>query len=167
MFLILIDTNLCTQVRYDNKLLQDIFGKNVGEAGFFDVVGSNANVVGSEMKVGSRDGPDTPLSLGRECLSLVVGGCGDYNFISMFIDCASGGGCDLTLFFGLFLDLCYLLSLLGRRTDLHAQDDVPDFRICQRGHIHTAIRSTIASIVNRSSCITVILTCFSCYNQPR
>ena len=55
----------------------------------------------------------------------------------MFVDGACGSGGDLALFLGLFLDFCNLLSLLGRSTDLHTQDDVSDLGLCQGGHIDT------------------------------
>jgi hypothetical protein len=39
------------------------------------------------------------------------------------------------LFFRLLFDLGDLLSLLGRRGDLHAQDDVADFGLGQRRYV--------------------------------
>ena len=94
-------------------------------------------MVGSEVEVGSRDGSDTPFCLGRKCLPLVVAGCRDDDFITMDVSGACGGGSELRLFLGLLLNLCYLLTLLGWGRNLHPQDDVPDFRLGQRGYVHT------------------------------
>lgn len=49
----------------------------------------------------------------------------------MFVDGASGSGRDLTLFLGLLLDLCNLLTLLGGSTDLHTKNDVTDLGLSQ------------------------------------
>ena len=48
-----------------------------------------------------------------------------------------GSGCQLRLFFGLFLYLGDLQSLSGGRRNLHPQDDVPNLRLSQRRHVHT------------------------------
>ena len=56
-------THLGSKVRYDDKFLQDIFGEDVGEAGLLDVIRGNIDVVGTQVEVGGRDGPHTPLRL--------------------------------------------------------------------------------------------------------
>ena len=88
-------------------------------------------MVGSKVKVRGGDGSHSPLGLGGEGRSLVVGRRRDDDFIAVFVDGFGGCGSDLTLFLGLFLDLCNLLSLLRGGTDLHAEDDVSDLRLSQ------------------------------------
>ena len=81
--------------------------------------------------------PDPPFSLRRESLGLVVaGGGGDY-FVTMLVDSASLGCSELRLFLRLLLNLSDLLPLLLWCWDLHPQDDVPNFWLCQWCHIHT------------------------------
>ena len=94
-------------------------------------------MVGPEMKVSGRNGSYPPFRLGREGGALKVGGSRDNDLISVFVDGACGGGSDLTLLFRLFFNLCDLLSLLRRSTDLHTQDDVTDLGLSQRGHVNT------------------------------
>ena len=95
-------------------------------------------MVGSQVKIGGRDCTNSPLRLGRECLPLIVAGCRDNDLIAMFVGGASGSGSQLGLLLCLFLNLSNLLPLLGGGRDLHPQDDVPDLRLSQRRHIHTA-----------------------------
>ena len=95
-------------------------------------------MVSPEMQVSGRYGTHSPLSLRGEGLPLIVRGGSNYDLVSMFVNSACGGSSDLTLFLGLLLYLCYLLSLLRGSTDLHTKDNVPDLRLGQAGHIHTA-----------------------------
>lgn len=132
-----VHTYLCSQVRDDDKLLQDILGKDVGVARLLDVVRGDIDVIGSQVEVGGRDCPHTPLRSRRESRPLIVAGGSDDDLVPVFVDGACGGGRQLALFLGLLLDLCDLLPLLRGSTDLHAQDDVPDLGLCQGGHIHT------------------------------
>ena len=67
-------------------------------------------MVSPEVEVGGRDGPDTPLCLGGECLPLVVGRGGHNDLVSVLIDGPCGGGRDLTLLLGLLLYLCNLCA---------------------------------------------------------
>lgn len=81
--------------------------------------------------------PDPPFSLRWESLGLIVaGGRGD-NLITMLVDSASLCCSQLWLFLGLLLNFSYLLPLLWRCRDLHTQDDVSNFWLCQWCHIHT------------------------------
>ncbi len=130
-------TDLCAEVRDDDELLEHVLGQDVGEASLLDVIRGHVDVVGAEVEVGGGDGPHTPLCLGGESLTFIVAGCCDDDLVSMFVDSASGGGCQLRLLLCLLLNLCNLLALLRGSTDLHAQDDVPDLRLSQGGHIHT------------------------------
>ena len=95
-------------------------------------------MVGPQVEISGRDSPHTPLRLGREGCSLVIAGGRHDDLVPVFVDGASGGGSQLRLFFGLFLDLCNLLPLLGGCADLHPQNDVTDLRLSQGGYIHTA-----------------------------
>ena len=131
---------LSSKIRDDNKLFENVLWQDVRETCLFDIIWRDIDMVRSEVKVGSRYCSHSPLCLRRECSSLVIWCRRDDNLIPMFVDCSSGGRCNLTLFFCLFLDLSYLLSLLRRSTDLHAKDDVTDLRLGQRRHIHTGGR---------------------------
>ena len=72
------------------------------------------------MEVSSGDSSHTPLCLGGECLSLIVTS-GSYNdLITMYVSGLGGGSSKLALLLRLFLNLCNLLSLLRRSTDLHS-----------------------------------------------
>lgn len=81
--------------------------------------------------------PDPPFSLRGESLGLVVAGGGGDDFVTMLVDSTSLGCSQLRLFLGLLLNLSDLLPLLWWCWDLHPQDDVPNFWLCQRCHIHT------------------------------
>jgi hypothetical protein len=72
-----------------------------------------------------------------ECLCLVIWRSGRDNLISMLVDCSCCGSSELRLFLCLFLNLSYLLPLSWRCTDLHTQNDVTNFGLSQRSHIHT------------------------------
>ena len=72
-----------------------------------------------------------------EGVGLIVAGGGGDDLVAVLVDGAGGCGGQLALLLGLLLDLGYLLSLGRGRADLHAQDDVPDLTLCQRGHVHT------------------------------
>lgn len=80
--------------------------------------------------------PDSPFGLGGEGLGLVVGGGGGDDLVAVLVDGARLRGRELRLLFGLLLDLGDLLALLRGSGDLHAQDDVTDLRLGQRGHVH-------------------------------
>lgn len=129
-------TNLSTQIRDDDELLQHVLGQNVGVARLLDVVGGHVDVVGTQVQVGGGNGTHSPLSLGGEGLRLVVAGGGGDDLVAVLVD-GDGGCCrQLRLFLGLLLNLGDLLALGGGRRDFHSQDDVTDFRLCQRGHVH-------------------------------
>lgn len=69
-------------------------------------------MIGPEVQIRRGDRSDSPLSLGRERLCLVVGGSGHDDLVSVDVGGARGGSCQLRLFLGLLLDFCYLLPLL-------------------------------------------------------
>ena len=69
---VVVRTHLSSKVRDDNEFLEDILWEYVSEAGLFDVVRGDVNVVGPEVKVSGRDGPHSPLCLRGEGSSLVV-----------------------------------------------------------------------------------------------
>lgn len=81
--------------------------------------------------------PDSPLSLRREGLGLVVRGGGGDDLVTVLVHGSGLCSSELRLLFSLFLNLSNLLALLRRSGDLHTQDDVTDLRLGQRGHIHT------------------------------
>jgi len=63
-----LNTDLCSKIRDDDELLQNVLGQNVRVSSFLDVVRGDVDVVGTEVKVGCRDGSHAPLRLGSECL---------------------------------------------------------------------------------------------------
>ena len=130
--------DLGAKVRYDDEFLEHIFGEDVREASFLYVVRRDVDVVGPQVEVGGGDGSHPPLRLGGESLPLIVGGCRDNYLVPMFVGGAGGGCCQLRLLLGLLLDLCNLLSLLRGSRNLHSQNYVPDLRLCQGRHVHTA-----------------------------
>ena len=81
-------------------------------------------MVVTQVEVSGGYSSHAPFSLGGEGLSFVVTGCRDDDLVSVFVNGTCGGSSQLTLFFCLFLYLCYLLSLLRGSTDLHTQDNV-------------------------------------------
>ena len=69
-------------------------------------------MAGSQVKVGGRNGTNTPVGLGGECGSLIVGGGGRDDLVAVNV---YGSRCrcrQLRLFFGLLLNLSNLLTLL-------------------------------------------------------
>ena len=95
-------------------------------------------MVGAQVEVGGRDRSHSPVRLGRERGPLVVARRRDDDLVAVLVDGARGGGRELALLLGLLLNLGNLLALLGGSADLHAQDDVSDLRLSERGHVHTA-----------------------------
>ena len=93
-------------------------------------------MIGPQVQISSGYRSYTPLSLGRECLGLVVGRCGHDDLITVDVGGSGGGSCKLRLFFGLLLDLSNLLPLLRGCWDLHTQNDVSDLRLGQGSYIH-------------------------------
>ena len=92
-------------------------------------------MVCSQVQVGRRNSSNPPLGFRCKRLRFIVT-CGRYdNFVAMNVRCSGCGGRQLRLFFRLLFDLGDLLSLLGRRGDLHAQDDVADFGLGQRRYV--------------------------------
>lgn len=92
------------------------------------------NCVWSSQKVSI---PDSPFSLRRESLGLVVGGGGSDDLVTVLVHSSGLRGCELRLLFSLLLNLSDLLTLLRWSWDLHSQDDVTDLRLGQRSHVHT------------------------------
>lgn len=81
--------------------------------------------------------PNPPFSLRGESLGLIVAGGRSNDLITMLVDSTSLCCCQLWLLLGLFLNLRYLLPLLWWCWDLHTQNDVSNFWLCQWCHIHT------------------------------
>lgn len=74
------NTHLCSQVGYDDELLEDVLGEDVRESRLLDIIRGDVDVVGAQMQVGGRDGPHSPLRLARECRRLIVA-CGSGNYL--------------------------------------------------------------------------------------
>lgn len=72
-----------------------------------------------------------------ECLCLVIWCRGRDNLIPMLVDCSCCSSSELRLFLCLLLNFSYLLPLSWWCTDLHTQNDVTNFWLSQRSHIHT------------------------------
>ena len=133
-----VATNLRAQIGDGDELLEDILGQNVGVAVLLNIIRAHVDVVGAKVEIGRGDGTHSPLRLTTEMLLLVVGGGGGDDLLAVLIHCLRGGGGELGLVLRRLLDLRDLLALLRGRGDLHAQDDVADLRLGQRGHIHAA-----------------------------
>lgn len=54
----MMNTYLCSQIWDADEFLEDIFGQDVGVTRLLDVIRWDVDVVGSEMEVCSRYGPD-------------------------------------------------------------------------------------------------------------
>lgn len=63
-------THLSAQIGDDDKLLENVLGKNVGVAGVFDVVGVDVNVLRAQMQVGRADRSHSPLGTRSKRLAL-------------------------------------------------------------------------------------------------
>ena len=135
--------DLGAQVRNGHKLLQHVLGQNVRVARLLDVVRRHVDVVGAQVEVGGRNGPDAPLRLGAERLRLVVGRRARDDFVAVFVDRPRRRRSQLRLLFRLLLDLGDLLTLGGRRADLHAEDNVSNFRLGQRGHVDVVLLAVV------------------------
>ena len=61
----------------------------------------------------------------------------------MLVDGPGGGGRQLRLLLGLLFNLGDLLALGRRRRDLHAQDDVTDLGLGQRGHVDVVLLAVV------------------------
>ena len=131
-----INTNLRSEIRNDDELFENILRQDVRESRLFDIVGRHVNMISTQVKVGSGNGADTPLCLGRESGSLVITGGWHDNLIPVNVGCFGGRGGELWLILGLLLDLRDLLTLLGRSWNLHTQDDITDLRLRKWGHVH-------------------------------
>lgn len=85
-----INTNLRSEIRNDDELFENILRQDVRESRLFDIVGRHVNMISTQVKVGSGNGADTPLCLGRESGSLVITGGGHDNLIPVNV-CGFGG----------------------------------------------------------------------------
>lgn len=132
-----VATDLCSEIRDYDELLQYVFGQDVCVSRLLNVVWWHINMVGSQMKVCRRYGSNSPFRFGCErwCLVITGGGCDD--LVSMLVDRSCRCCCELWLFLGLLLNLCNLNSLSRWSRDFHTQNDVPDLRLSQRCYIHT------------------------------
>ena len=130
---------LAAQVRDGDELFENVLGQNVGEAGLFDVVRGDVDVVGAQVEVRGRDGAHAPFCLRRERGRLVVARCRRDDFVAVLVHGARGGGRELRLLFCLLLDFGYLLALCRRCGYFHAEYDVAYFGLCQRGHVHVVL----------------------------
>lgn len=102
-------SNLCPQISYAYELLQYVLWHNVSVASLLQsewtqsvtiqhffckrcdyctdlyIIRIDINVIDTKIQVCGRDGPDTPISLRRECCLLVWTCCRDNELISMYI----------------------------------------------------------------------------------
>ena len=101
------------------------------------------NVVGSQVQIGGGNGSDSPLGLGGERLRLVVGRGGRDDLVAVLVDGSRRRGRQLRLPLALLLDFGNLLALGRRRADLHAEDDVVNLRLRQRGHVHVVLLAVV------------------------
>ena len=114
------------------------------------------------MKICCRNGADSPFSFWRKCISLVVwcrccnlenycyslGTCSEltYHFVTMLVDSSSLCSSQLRLILSLRLDFLNLLTLLGRCSDFHTQNNITNFGLGQGGHIYVILLTIIGFI---------------------
>lgn len=79
------------------------------------------------MQVGSANRPNPPFGFGTERLRLVIACSAGDNFVTVLVHRSRCGRRQLRLFFRLFLDFRYLLSLGRGGADLHTENNVTDF----------------------------------------
>ena len=63
------------QITDHNKLFQNILRQNVGVSSFFDVIGTDINMICSQMQIGGRNGTHSPFRFGGKGIGFVVA-CG-------------------------------------------------------------------------------------------
>eukprot|EP00958_Prasinococcus_capsulatus_P015981 scaffold1754_cov355-Prasinococcus_capsulatus_cf.AAC.3 len=139
-----IARDLGAQVGDADELLEHVLGKDVCVTRLLDVVRVDVDVVHAQVQIRRGDGAHPPVRLGRED-SLLVGARGrHYQFVAMDVGRAGRHSLQLRRLLGLLLDLRDLLPLLRRWRDLRAEDDVPDLRLRQCGHVHAVLLGVVA-----------------------
>jgi len=101
-------------------------------------------MIRSEVEVGSRNSSDSPFGFGAECLRLIIRRGARDDFITMLVNGSRCCRCQLRLFLGLLLDFDNLLSLCRWGAYLHNENNVSNFRLCQRSHIDVVLLAVIS-----------------------
>mmetsp|Transcript_39335 Transcript_39335/g.83813 ORF Transcript_39335/g.83813 Transcript_39335/m.83813 type:complete len:1257 (-) Transcript_39335:3240-7010(-) len=135
--------DLSSEVRNADEGLQDVLGHDVRVARFSDVLTVHVEVVCSQVERGRRDGSNSPLRAGGEGLLLVRRASCDDHLLTVDIGGLGGDGRHLGHLLALLLQVGNLLSLDGRRSDLHTQNDIPDLALRQRSNVDVVFLSVI------------------------
>mmetsp|Transcript_100146 Transcript_100146/g.251031 ORF Transcript_100146/g.251031 Transcript_100146/m.251031 type:complete len:442 (+) Transcript_100146:99-1424(+) len=135
--------DLGAQIRDANKALQDVFGHDVRVASLSDVLAVDVQVIRPEMQRRGADRTHTPLGARGEGLLLVGGAGGDDHLLTVDVRRLRCDRGDLRHLLALLLQVGDLLPLDGRGSNLHAQDDVADLALCQRGNVHVVLLAIV------------------------
>eukprot|EP00964_Phaeocystis_antarctica_P078146 scaffold48598_cov65-Phaeocystis_antarctica.AAC.1 len=136
--------DLRAQVGDGDELLQQVLGQDVGVALLRAVVGGDVDVRGAQVQVGGGDGADAPVGLGGVGLLLVLRGRGDDELLAVHVGGLGGDGVELRRLARALLDLGHLLPLHRGRRDLHAEDDVADLGLRERGNVDVVLLAVVA-----------------------
>mmetsp|Transcript_29941 Transcript_29941/g.79797 ORF Transcript_29941/g.79797 Transcript_29941/m.79797 type:complete len:445 (-) Transcript_29941:5935-7269(-) len=138
-----IRRDLCAQVADDDESLQDVFRHDVRVARLSNILAVDVQVARPEVERRCTDGPNPPLCARSKRL-LLIGRTRRYNhLLSVHIRRLGGDRRDLRHLLALFLHIRDLLPLDGRWSYFHAENDVPDLALRQRGHIHVVLLAVV------------------------
>mmetsp|Transcript_100977 Transcript_100977/g.289830 ORF Transcript_100977/g.289830 Transcript_100977/m.289830 type:complete len:466 (-) Transcript_100977:385-1782(-) len=135
--------DLRAQVGDADKGLQDVFRHDVRVARLADVLAVDIEVVRAQVQRRGADRAHAPLRARGEGL-LLVGRAGRHDhLLAVDIGRLGRNGRDLGHLLALLLEVRDLLPLDRGGRDLHAQDDVADLALGQRGHVHVVFLAVV------------------------
>mmetsp|Transcript_63487 Transcript_63487/g.174936 ORF Transcript_63487/g.174936 Transcript_63487/m.174936 type:complete len:276 (-) Transcript_63487:4603-5430(-) len=138
-----IARDLRAEITDADELGENILRQYVRVARLANVIRAHVDMVGTQVEVGSRDGAHAPVGLRAESLLFVLRGCRHNHLLAVHVG-GGGGHCGkLALLARLLLDLGNLLTLQRGRSNLHAEDDVAHFGLCERSHVHVVLLSVV------------------------
>mmetsp|Transcript_59082 Transcript_59082/g.126987 ORF Transcript_59082/g.126987 Transcript_59082/m.126987 type:complete len:290 (-) Transcript_59082:3391-4260(-) len=138
-----VSGNFCPKIRDADERLQDILGHDVRVARLADILAVYVQVVRPQVQRRRTDGPHAPLCARCEGLLLIRRARGHDHLLTMHVG-GLGGNCgDLRHLLALLLEIRDLLPLDRWRGDLHAEDDIADLALRQRGHVHIVLLAVV------------------------
>mmetsp|Transcript_63136 Transcript_63136/g.136700 ORF Transcript_63136/g.136700 Transcript_63136/m.136700 type:complete len:725 (-) Transcript_63136:4486-6660(-) len=123
--------------------LEDVLRHDVRVARLADVLAVDVEVVRAQVQRRRADGAHAPLRPGREGLLLVGRARRHDHLLAVHVRRLRRDGGDLRHLLALLLEVRDLLALDRGGRDLHAEDDVADLALRERGHVHVVLLAVV------------------------
>ena len=110
----------------------------------FEILWIDINMVGSQVKIGGRDGSHAPIAVrSKNFLFIRIGSVSNILF-AQFIDCFCDHRLLLGNFFGLLFNFLNIGFLQGRWLNIHTKDNISNFALSQRSNIDVIFFGEVA-----------------------